>query len=173
MPSFVPAALLFTFAEPLLRSLRMEHYLPAAPILALLALALPAWFSTEILFRALVAKGRLSDCLRAAVLQVSLGVAALTWATKMYGVEGAAAAAVSVAWLGTAVYSFFLLQESSISLRSWLRVLLIGATFVGATRTLAPMYSGYALTLIGMYTVAALALGAVRRGDLSVLLDVD
>ncbi len=171
--SFIPAALLIAFAEPLLHFLGLEGYLPAAPILALLAFALPAWFSTEALFRALVAKERLGDCLRAAVLQVGLGVAALMLATKMYGAEGAAVVVVGVAWLGTAVYSFFLLRESAVSLRGWLLVLLVGAAVVGGSHELAAAHPAYALTLIGMYTFLILALGAVRRDELSVLLDVD
>ena len=35
------------------------------------------------------------------------------------------------------------------------------------------VYLRLGLTLIGMYTLATLALSAVRRDDLSVLLDVD
>ena len=171
--SFIPAALLIAFAESVLHFLGIGAYLPAAPILALLALALPAWFSTEALFRALVAKQRLTDCLRVAALQVGVGIAALTWATKFYGAEGAAAAAVGVAWLGTARYVFFLFRESAVPLRGWALVLLIGGAVVGGSHVLAPIEPAYALTLIGMYTLATLALSAVRRDDLSVLLDVD
>ena len=171
--SFIPAALFIAFAEPVLHLLRMEDYLPAAPILALLAFALPAWFSTDVLFRALVAKERLGDCLRAAAIQVGLGVAAMVWATKMYGTEGAAAAAVAVAWLGTVVYSCFLLRESAVWLQAWLLVLLIGATVIGGSHALAAMHPDYALTLIGMYTFATLAWGVVYRDELSVLIDVN
>ena len=171
--SFIPAALLVAFADPILRSLGMEEYLPAAPILVLLSLALPAWFSTEVLFRALVAKERLGDCLRAAVLQVGLGVVALTWATKTGGANGTAGAVVGIAWLGTIIYAIFLLQESASSLRNWLVVLLMGATVVAGSHVLAPMQPVYALTLVTAYAVAALALCVWRRGDLLVLLDVD
>ncbi len=108
----------------------MEAYLPAAPILALLALALPAWFSTEAHFRALVAKERVTDCLRVAALQVGLGIAALTLATKIYGAVGAA-------WLGTAGYVFFLLRDGAVPLRGWMLVLLIGGAVVGGSHALA------------------------------------
>ena len=44
---------------------------------------------------------------------------------------------------------------------------------VGGSHVLASTEPAYALTLIGMYTLATLALSALRRDDLSVLLDVD
>jgi O-antigen/teichoic acid export membrane protein len=106
--SFVPAGVLMAFPEPILRLLGMEDYLPAASLLALLALALPALFSTEVLFRSLLARDRLGACLRVAGLQVGLGAVTLIVATNLYGVRGAALVTVGFAWLGTAGYLFSL-----------------------------------------------------------------
>jgi O-antigen/teichoic acid export membrane protein len=156
--SFIPAIVLVSFPTPLLSLIGMNAYLAAAPLLAILAFMLPALFSIEVLFRCLISQGRLRSCLRIVLTQAILGFGTLVLATHLYGLRGAAAASVAIAWIGAAAY-LITLERIGISLwRSWSIVLLVGGASTVLVATLAPVQPGFALLLLGIYTGGTLAL---------------
>ncbi|HEX9726367.1 MAG TPA: hypothetical protein VGC53_18965 [Vicinamibacteria bacterium] len=165
--SFVPAGFLHAFPSSTLRLLHIDPYLPAASLIAILSLALPALFSSEVFFRCLLAEDRVRGAVRVAVLQIAIGLPSLVVAAFLYGAQGVAMASLLVAWLGALGYLFACQKTGLVLWSRWTMALAFGGTVTAGVKALAPSHSNLALVLLAAYALAAIGHGISRWRDVS------
>ena len=161
--SFVPTGLLHAFSETTLRVLHVDTYLPAASLLSILSLALPALFSSEAFFRCLLAEERLRSALRVAGLQMVMGIPALFAGAFLHGARGVAMVSVFVAWAGALGYLISLQRNGLVLWSSWAPVMAIGgAVTLGMSKTAATRPIG-ALAILSVYALMIVGQAGLRR----------
>lgn len=139
----------------------------AASLIAILSLALPALFSSEVFFRCLLAEDRVRGAVRVAVLQIAIGLPSLVVAAFLYGAQGVAMASLLVAWLGALGYLFACQKTGLVLWSRWTMALAFGGTVTAGVKALAPSHSNLALVLLAAYALAAIGHGISRWRDVS------